>query len=114
MPFWDFEDLLFSRAPFDHPSGVSRLQALFRTRTADRNLKSEAQYFDDTDGWFYHNSMGFFLDLGIQTNYDSQYPRSAMSGSPETTRDSPDPGGLEAKAVDVDWRQHDVVLAFRN
>jgi hypothetical protein len=114
LAFWGLEDLLFSRGPFDHPLGVPRLQALFRTLTADRYEFSGKRFGDDADGWFYHNSMGFLMDLGIQTNYNSTYAQSAMNGSPETTAGGAAPGYEDVTAADVDWRQHDFVLAFRD
>lgn len=111
LGFTGREDLLFSRGPFDHPSGIPRLQALFRTLVADRHYYGLKRLFDDTSNWFYHDSAGFLLDLGIQVDPSSQYAESAFGirqGGGATPEDQ------NVDATESDWRKYDFIVAFRD
>src|ERR1700759_1071042 len=53
--------------------------------------------------------MGFFVDLGMQTDFTSAYARSARDGIPNT-----DALAEDAQTQPLALSQHDFVIAFRD
>jgi hypothetical protein len=64
MILFTAEDLLFREKPFTYPTGISRLQALFRVLIMDKYQFSDYRLSEDPEPWELRLVIGFFVYLG--------------------------------------------------
>jgi hypothetical protein len=119
------EDLLFRDKPFTYPTGISRLQALFRVLIMDKYYFSDYRLGDDPGLWELRLVIGFFVYLGWsagekvdkddQSVCDKDEIEDMLESPPHVERDS---NGYTRVVVDteleIDVRKHLFIRALRN
>jgi hypothetical protein len=119
------EELLFRDKPFTYPTGISRLQALFRVLLMDNYFLSPHRLDDDPELWGSRLAIGFFVQLGrdaidkIDGNDQSSCGldeiEAILQSPPHIERDSDSIGLVVSGAeMGIDARTHLFIRALRN
>lgn len=114
LSWFGLEDLLFSRGPNDYPTGIPRLQAMFRTLTVDNYFASDNRLNDDPNLWLLRLMMGFLTDLGMQAKPTAQYAQIAAEGVPSHDPGTPSPASQDDENQNPALLAHNFILAYRD